>query len=132
MAFLLHEKLDDQTTFASAARTVTFNPPQGARGAIFYWRLSAVAGTTPSATVKLQHGDATSATFTDIDNGISGALVAAGTEILILDPVLPADTTSPVRHVRTLLSATMAAVFAFDRAEANETYTYTLSVDWIA
>lgn len=131
MALIRHEKLEDRSAFALASLNTDFNPPSSATGGVFYWRISAVAGTTPIADCKLQYEDATSGQFVDVDNGAFAQKLAASTQVLTVLPGGAADATGDFRSTNALLSSQMRAVFTFDRTSADETYTFTLSVDWI-
>lgn len=136
MGIIRHDALDDQTAFASASKTVSFEPPAGANAAIFYWNISAVAGTTPIADCKLQYHDETSDQAIDADVGASGAAFAQQTgasfQALWLNPhSATADTSGNFRGMPLPLAKRMRAVFTFDRISGNETYSYTLSCDWL-
>lgn len=122
--------LDTQTAYATSSRTVNFDVPEWARGAVFFWRISAVAGTTPIADCKLQFTDPTSAQSVDVDGATFAQQTAASTQYLVLDPDVTADATGNARAAAAPLSSEMAAVFTFDRTSANETYTYTLTADF--
>lgn len=126
-----HETLRTLTAYATASLNVDFSPPVGATAAIFYWRISAVAGTTPVADLKLQYEDPTSGQFIDIDGAAFAQKTAASFQALQVSPHLTADSTGDFLAAKAHLSRKMRAVFTFDRAEANETYTATLAVDWL-
>ena len=128
---IAHESLENRTAYATATLNTTIIPPSGASAAIFYWRISAVAGTTPIADCKLQYKDRTSAQFIDVDNGTFAQKTAASFQSLAISPLLTADTTGDFRATAALLPAELRAAFTFDRTTADETYTFTLAVDWL-
>lgn len=131
MGLLQHEKLTDQSAYAQASLSVDFNVPIDAEAAIFYWRISVVAGTTPIADCKLQMQDPTSGEFLDIDGAAFGQKLAAAIQSLTVGPDVPADATGDVRAAQAHLPAKLRAVFTLDRTTGNETYTFTLAVDWL-
>ncbi len=130
MGQLSHEQLDTQTTYASASRNVDFNPPSDATAAVFFWRISAVAGTTPIADCKLQYKDPTSGQYIDVDGGAFAQQTAASFQALSVGQGLTADATGNFRVCDGVLIPQMRFVFTFDRTTGDETYTYTLSASY--
>lgn len=127
-----HQLLETRAGFATTTLTTGFAVPAWANAAIFYWNLSAIAGTTPIADLKLQAVDATSGTAIDIDSASFAQLNnTTGFECMVVMPGITTDTTGNFRAVQGLLPSKMNAVWTFDRTSANETYTFTLSVDWM-
>ncbi|MGH2555474.1 MAG: hypothetical protein ACRDHO_07140, partial [Actinomycetota bacterium] len=124
-------RFTDQSAYAQPSLNVDFGAQVDAEAAIFYWRISAVAGTTPIADCKLQMQDPTSGQFLDIDGAAFAQKTAAAIQALSVGPGLAADATGDVRSAQAHLPAKMRAVFTFDRTTADETYTFTLSVDWL-
>lgn len=126
-----HQLIDQQTAFAAASRTVEIQPPSWAWAVIFFWRISAVAGTTPIADCKLQAKDVASGQAIDIDGGAFAQKTGASFQKLELGQGVIADTTGDARAAIALIPVLMNAVFTFDRTTGDETYTYTLSAVWI-
>jgi hypothetical protein len=71
-------------TGQSAAAITNFN----ARGAAFIVNVSAVTGTTPTMTVKLQVQDVVSANWVDVPGAVTASITAAGTFMLTVYPGL--------------------------------------------
>ena len=131
MGLKLSETLHTATAHATDSLSVVISPPSFAHAAVFYWNISAVAGTSPIADCKLQALDNASGTAIDIDGATFAQQTAASFQALQVRCGLTADTTGNFRAVSALIPAAMKAVFTFDRTTGNETYTFTLSVDWL-
>lgn len=127
-----HEVIENRTAFATATLNTEIQPPGWARSALFHWRISAVAGTTPIADCKLQSRDPTSAQVIDIDGAAFGQKLAASFQNLMIGPGVIADATGDYRACQATIGTSMRAAFVFDRTTGDETYTFTLTVDWMS
>lgn len=84
--------MQDITILSSAARTATTNSNQqgfqgdNAVGAIFHLDITAVSGTTPSMTVKIQGQNPVSGSWYDIPGAAFAAKTAAATDTLVVHP----------------------------------------------
>ena len=125
------QTITTQVALAAASLNVDFNVPDWAKAGIFHWRISAVAGTTPIADCKLQAKDEVGGQLIDIDGAAFAQKTAASYQKLELGQGVIADTTGDARAAIALLPGLMRAVFTLDRTTGDETYTFTLSVDWI-
>jgi hypothetical protein len=125
------QQLETRTAYATATLNTDADVPPHAIGGIFYWNISAVAGTTPIADCKIQAKDTISGQFVDIDGATFAQQTAASAQFLQVWPGLTADATGNARAVSAILGNQIRFVFTFDRTTANETYTFTLSADWL-
>jgi hypothetical protein len=128
------------TAQADTGQTDWFNVPQWAKYMEVILNITAVAGTTPIATPDIKVGDPVAR-----DDGSVMSLgtlgtppTAAGTHRIVVGPgvtgiaddVTLAATGDSAAHINTILSPLMGVTLTLDRAEANETYTYSLSVQF--
>jgi len=76
--------------FAPAARTTTATSKDfGSRtfkGGIFFLNITAVSGTTPTMTVKIQYKDTLTGTYVDVPGGAFAAKTSAGVDSLTIYP----------------------------------------------
>jgi hypothetical protein len=80
-ALEIHASLPETVTGQSAVVT-NYN----ASGAVFFFDVTAVSGTTPSLTFKLQAFDTTSGKFVDVAGAATVAITATGTFALAVAP----------------------------------------------
>lgn len=120
-------------TAITADTTHDFNVPSGAIAAVFYLDATDFEGTTPTMDVKLQYTDPTGTDeVIDMDNGAFAQLTADDTQaVLQVGPGLANDNTGSVRSTNALLGGRMRAVIDIDRSTGDETYSYTLSADFV-
>jgi hypothetical protein len=120
-------QLATKTADATTGQNVDFSVPGWARAAIFFINLTAVAGTTPLFDFKLQHiAPDGSGAVEDADASVV-QLSAADMVLLTLDPAI---TVAANERVSVPLSTNMRAVVTQDRTTGNETYTYTVWVEF--
>src|SRR5262245_53454032 len=130
----LRETIESRAAYATATLNTEFSPPEWARTGIFFWRISAVAGTTPIADCKLQAKDTVSSQFLDMDGALFAQKTAAAFQKLVVGRYFPsttADNTGDDRGAYGEISSLMRAVFTFDRTTGDETYSFTLVVEWL-
>ncbi len=129
--FMYHEVLETRTAYATASLTTTIIPPPGATGGVFMLRISAVAGTTPILDCKLQLAHPGSGQAIDVDNGAFAQQTAASFQAMFFYPTVgTADTTGNYRSCQGMVASKMFAAWTLDRTTGDETYTFTLEVDW--
>lgn len=123
-----HVLLDTRTAYASATLNTNFGVPSWARGGVIYWDISAVAGNTPIADLKLQYYDKSANDYLDIPGAVFVQKTAAAHQALVVYPGVAETANVSVSDV---LPSIVRAVFVFDRTTGDETYTFTLSADWL-
>lgn len=116
---------------ANTGQTDTVTVPGFARRATAYINLTAVAGTTPLFDCKFQYRDPVAGTAVDFQwNGITQA-TAAGLSVVHIGGYDTEDDTGPVYFLKDSLPAhQFDIVTTLDRTTADETYTYTLAVEF--
>jgi hypothetical protein len=131
---------------ADTGQTTLVEVPSFARHAIFYLDYTATAGTTPLMDFHLHAVDATgSSTASDLGQWdgitqITGAqcplfatvYVGPGCTGTTDDDTGTTVSATNCYFINTPLPAQLGAVVTLDRTTGNETYTYTLSVDWMS
>lgn len=116
-----------KTLFNSQAYTVTTNSSavglrKETKGGIFTLDITAVSGTTPSMTVKLQHLDQVSGQYVDIPGASFAAKTATGTDTL---QVYPGIVATANRSVPLVLGDAVRAVATI--SGTTPSFTMTLS-----
>ena len=124
----LHQLLATKTADATTGINIDTTKPDWARGAIVYVDLSASAGTTPLLDLKLQYQDPSGADFTDIPSCSIVQIAGTGNKVLSVYPGI-AETANI--SVSDILPNLVRIVITTDRTTGNETYTYTVAVDWL-
>lgn len=122
------------TAQATTGQTDTVAVPGYASTAIVYLRVSAAAGTTPLTDMKFQYVNPITSTALDFQwNGITQIAGTTGGHVVAVigKGYDTEDDTGPVYFVKDPLPGKFNIVLTFDRADADETYTYTLGVEFI-
>lgn len=115
------------TVFPSAAYTATTNKnfsTYSSRGGILTLDITAVTGTTPSMTVKLQHRDQLSGQYVDIPGAAFAAKTTTGTSTLV---VYPGATVAANASISTIFGDEVRAVATI--SGTTPSFTFTLSFD---
>lgn len=118
------------TVFPSAARTATANSAdkgsENFQGGTFVLDITAVSGTTPSMTVKIQHKDGVSGQYIDIPGCVFAAKTATGTDSLqLFSGITPAAN----RSVAGILGDEFRAVATI--TGTTPSFTFSLSLDGV-
>lgn len=122
------------TTQATTGQTDAVSVPGWAKNATVYLDVTATAGNTPLADMKFQYVGP--ALGTALDFQWDGITQIAGTPAgpIIVHIGLPnidtADDTTPVYFIRDPLPWRFNIVTTLDRTTGNETYTYTIQVEY--
>lgn len=123
------------TAQANAGQTDTITTPGFAKTAIVYLNVTATTGTTPLTDMKFQYVHPSTGNAVDMQwNGITQiAGTTSGNVVAIIGAgnVDTEDDTGPIYFLKDALPQEWNIVLTLDRTTADETYTYTLGVEFI-
>lgn len=129
------ETLATGTAQADTGQTTVVQTPDWASSAIVHLRVSAVAGTTPTTDMKFQYVHPVSGTALDMQwNGITQiAGTTTGYVVVHIGTgnVDTEDDTGTVYFVKDQLPKVWNIVLTLDRTDTDETYSFSLAVEWI-
>lgn len=124
------------TAQADTGQTDTVTTPGFARTAIVYLNVTAVDGTTPLTDMKFQYVNPSTGNAVDMQwNGITQiAGTTAGNVVVVLGAhnVDTEDDTGPIYFVKDALPQEWNIVITLDRTTGDETYSYTLSTEFMS
>lgn len=120
--------VNTKTVTDGADENVDFTVPKWAVGALFMFEVSAMSGTTETLDLKFQHKMPYQASaFKDVLGASIVQLTAAANILLTIDPRITAAANVTVAQA---LSSSMRAVIATGFGGGDESYTYSLSVEF--
>jgi hypothetical protein len=121
------------TAQANTGQTDTVTTPGFAVMAIVYLNVTAVAGTTPLTDMKFQYTHPVSGNAVDFQwNGITQiAGTTASNVVVVIGAAGTEDDTGPVYHIVDPLPAKWNIVTTLDRTTGDESYTYSIVVEFI-
>ena len=120
------------TAQATTGQTDLVTTPNWARTATVYLNVTAVAGTTPLTDMKFQYVHPVSRNAVDMQwNGITQiAGTTAGNVVVHLGGFDPEDDTGAIYFLKDPLPRSWNIVTTLDRTTADETYTYSIAVEF--
>lgn len=131
----LHQVVRTGTAQANTGQTDTVVTPGFANTAIVYLNVTAAAGNTPLTDMKFQYVHPVSGNAVDMQwNGITQiAGTTSGNVVVVMGGgnVDTEDDTTPVYFIKDPLPSKWNIVLTLDRTSGDETYTYSLVVEFI-
>lgn len=122
------------TAQADTGQTDTVTTPGFAKTAIVYLNVTAVAGTSPLTDMKFQYVNPSTGNAVDMQwNGITQiAGTTAGNVVVVLGADYDTeDDTGPIYFLKDPLPQEWNIVITLDRTTGDETYSYTLSAEFL-